>query len=283
VKSFSIVPSLDVVVNRSSRFFARFPFRAMDQFGLDRRVEAFDWSIVPAVTLSAHTATNSVVAKQLTIRFRCVLASTIGVVENSPSGRAMFDGHPKCAKCELFVDALAHRPTDDSTRSKINHDGKVEPALLRSDVRYIAGPNAVNRFDVFDLESSSKDIWGDRMIVLGVRRCLVATADTNRHAASTHQAGDSLAADANAVTTQSRMDAWTSVRLAAKPVHHLNVCQKARIDSGTFARFTIDPRVITGPGHVQEPAHCSHETLRESDECKQTSSRFLREERCRFF
>src|SRR5579863_142503 len=77
VKTCRIVPGLDVLVNCCACLFARFPFRSVNKFRLDCRVETLDDGVVPAVSTTAHATYHSVVAKQLLKALAGVLTAAI--------------------------------------------------------------------------------------------------------------------------------------------------------------------------------------------------------------
>ncbi len=255
VKSFSIVPSLYERVNGRADFFARFPLRAMDQFRFYRGVKAFDWSIIPAVSLAAHATDNPVVTKQFPIGLRCILASTIGMIHEPTDGLASNDGHSQCIESERFVDPVAHRPANNSARPEVDDDGEVKPAFIRGDVGYVTCPNAIDRFDVFDPEASAQHISCDRMFVLRICRRLEFAANANNNGAGTHQAGDPLTTDGNAIAPKGRMDPRAAVRLPTKPMHHLDLGQQTRVGLRAFTRFAGDPCIVAGSRNLEKPVH----------------------------
>ncbi|RYZ76986.1 MAG: hypothetical protein EOP04_31470 [Proteobacteria bacterium] len=78
---------------------ARFRFRLgpevfkLNVLGLQSMVEAFHWSVVPAITLTTHTPYHAVSPEPPLLGFGSVLASAIGMMNQAWRWSASFDSH----------------------------------------------------------------------------------------------------------------------------------------------------------------------------------------------
>src|ERR1700676_4251491 len=107
----------------------------MNKFRLNRRIEAFDDRVVPAVTFAAHAASHTVIFKQLLERSAGVLTTAIGMMHYTATGLPSQKRHAQCIENERFLKALTHRPTDHAARTQVEDYGEVEPSFHGIDVR----------------------------------------------------------------------------------------------------------------------------------------------------
>src|SRR5262249_1063675 len=112
---------------------------------LERMEETFRRGVVPAVALSAHTANHPVAPEALLICVTRILASTVGMMNQPPSGLRLGDCHIEGLDDQWLGHPFVHAPTDDPSGERVENNSKVEPALVRPDVRNVAHPQPPRR------------------------------------------------------------------------------------------------------------------------------------------
>src|SRR5687768_358266 len=75
----SIVENLDVVKDVGAGFGPRSPSGAVDELALERREEALDRRVVPAIAAATHAASDPAPAQLGAVRGAGVLAAAVGV------------------------------------------------------------------------------------------------------------------------------------------------------------------------------------------------------------
>ncbi len=87
-----VIEAVDVSEDGRFSLSAGFPGAAPDQFGLDRFAEALDSSVIVAIALAAHRRVEAMLAQNLLIVVRTVLAAAIAVEDAAPR-RGSHDWH----------------------------------------------------------------------------------------------------------------------------------------------------------------------------------------------
>lgn len=130
-----IVEPLNVVEHIRSCIVTRLIVPSSRSFGLQRREEAFDRRVVPAITAAAHTAGNTVLLEQPLEVLARILAALVRVMQQSFDGTSTPDRHQHRVADQLRRHLRAHRPADDTSREQIHHDGYIQPTLRGPQVR----------------------------------------------------------------------------------------------------------------------------------------------------
>ena len=84
--------------------------------------------------------------EELLIVFACILAATVGMVEEVLSRQPLSDRVFKRARYERRFHRIAHGPPDHAPGKEIEHDSQVEPAFSGPDVGDVSSPDLVRSF-----------------------------------------------------------------------------------------------------------------------------------------
>src|SRR5262249_46876352 len=115
---------------------------AVEQLALERREEALAHRVVVRVPDRAHGWPHAHVAAALPEGDRRVLTALIGMMDYVCRS-ALREGHVQRLEDELRAEVRCHRPADDATAPRIEHDGEVEEAGPGWDVGDVRDPEPV--------------------------------------------------------------------------------------------------------------------------------------------
>ena len=93
MSTYAIVEDFDVFENRGFGFVMSAEMPTIDQFYLERFPETFDAGVIVAVAASTHADAYAVVTESFAIRMARILATTIAMMNQIRSRRALTDGH----------------------------------------------------------------------------------------------------------------------------------------------------------------------------------------------
>src|SRR5437588_11846849 len=106
-----VVEPFDVIEDVRASFVSCAIPAAIHALNLERGEEAFHRRIVPAITATAHAATNAMLSQQSLELLRRVLAALIGMMQQLLWPAAAPDRHQQCVDHELRGHLRVHRPT----------------------------------------------------------------------------------------------------------------------------------------------------------------------------
>jgi hypothetical protein len=93
------------------------------------------------------------------------------------------------------------------------------------------------------------------MPVLRVGRLTIPTPQANADAFLAHNSCDPLSPDTRTVVLKLSVNSWASVRFMALLVDYTNLGRELRILLFVLRRFTITPRIISGPRRSEKQTH----------------------------
>ena len=105
------------------------------------------------------------ILEQLLKRFAGVLTTAIGMMQYAAARLSPKQRHAQRIKNELFLKALAHRPTDDAPRTEVEDYGEIEPSFHGVDIRDVRGPHAILGADLIGRKAPPQKVRRDRMLV----------------------------------------------------------------------------------------------------------------------
>ena len=202
-----IVPRLDEVEDGSFSFALRTKAMLNQQLTFERCVEALAHRVVVTVAPRPHRRSNTGCFAAKPERHRGVLGPLIGVV-NDGERFAAIDGHIERIHDQLFAHMIRHCPSDDASAKDIEHNGEVQKAAPRRDVRYVGDPQLIGCVG----DEAPFDKIGCRPgVAISNRRDrrLASRSPVNRPIA--HQACDALGAYANTIFEQLRVNARMAI------------------------------------------------------------------------
>ena len=113
------------------------------QLGVEQMEERLSYSVVPTVTLAAHTLYETTLGDPLDEATAGVLDPTIRVDEQAPWGSSQSHGSRPRRQHERGVQRRTQRPTDHWSRIQIDEDGQIQPAAPNPQVGDIAHPHLI--------------------------------------------------------------------------------------------------------------------------------------------
>src|SRR5882724_5846944 len=186
-------------------------------------------------------------------------------VMNHRGRSALRDGHVERGQDELGAEMGFHRPADDAATPRVEHDGEIQEAGPRRDVRDVRDPQPIG---AGRRELAVDEIRGRPRRLVSHRRVERFPAAHALDAGVPHEPGDTLAADLDAARREFSVDAWRAVRAARHPVNRIDVRRQLHIGPRPRRQRSLPPRVVPAGGDTQHAAHggdwmdglvCGHE------------------------
>src|SRR6202022_2278819 len=125
-----IVPPLDVTEDRHPGLGLRYEPAACQQLAFQGCEEALAHGVVVGVTDRSHGWAYAGFPAAAAERQRCILAALVAVVDDI-ARLALTDRHLQCRPHELGPQMRLHRPADDPTAERIEHDSEIQEAGRR--------------------------------------------------------------------------------------------------------------------------------------------------------
>ena len=143
VPSAGVVEALDVLEDRRPCGLSVRPGVAVDQLPFESRDEALGHRVVVGVCNRSHRGQESGLFEAATELDRSVLATPVGVVDQSRLWPAGVDSHVEGIEHDLGSQVVRHRPADDPSGVGVQDEREVEPALPGPDVRDVCDPKTI--------------------------------------------------------------------------------------------------------------------------------------------
>ena len=133
----------------------------MHEFGFDRAKAAFHRGIAlrrllhrasldgasnrlrPAISLPAHGLDHPGRIEDLAVIGGGVLAAAIGMMDQAWRRLLALDGHGQGRDRQVRAHVVTHRPANDLSGEKIEHDSQIEPSFLGWDIGYVSEPDLI--------------------------------------------------------------------------------------------------------------------------------------------
>jgi hypothetical protein len=132
------------------------------------------------------------------------LTATVGMMEETGTWPAALKGHGQGRQRQFGAHMIPHRPADHLATEQIDHDGEIQPSLVRSDVGEIGGPDAIRRGWV---KVALQAVGRDRPIMVTIGRANPERAGApGLDAVTPHQTLDAAPADGPSLGAQGGMD-----------------------------------------------------------------------------
>src|SRR5438094_851281 len=259
-----VVPAFDEVEDGAARVGLGAEAFAIEQLALERREEALAHGVVVGIAHTAHRRPDAGLATAPAEGERRVLAALIRVM-NHLGRSALRDGHVERGQDELGAEVGFHRPADDPATPRVEHDGEIQEAGPRRDVRDVRDPQPIG---AGRRELAVDEIRGRPRRLVSHRRVERFPTAHALHAGGPHEPGDALAADLEAARREFSVDAWCAVRAARHPVNRVDVRRQLPIGPRPRRQRALPPRVVPAGGDTQHAAHggdlmdglvCGHE------------------------
>ena len=113
MKALAVVEDLDVVVDRRASLGEIHPSSVMHELLLERAEEALDDRVVVAVAASAHADTDPERLESTAIARARVLATPVGVMQETCRGLALPERAAECCLDKLGAHVIGESPADD--------------------------------------------------------------------------------------------------------------------------------------------------------------------------
>src|SRR5690348_8996646 len=142
MSSLTIVPDLDELEHRTTRFRSRREDAVDEELLGERGEETLHDGVVPAIADATHAEGEARGREQLLIRGARVLYPAIRMMQTL-ARLAMGERHAQRRQRERVIEQGAQRPAHDAARGEIENDGEIEPTLPRRNVRDVGRPDAI--------------------------------------------------------------------------------------------------------------------------------------------
>ena len=108
---------------------------SMDQFLLQCSKKAFHWRVVEDITLVAYADYRFLSIQQLSVLSAGILDTTVRMMQQYRFRPAVSLGHLQGFTCQQVDQIRFHRPTNNPSCIKFQHDGQVDPPPGRCERR----------------------------------------------------------------------------------------------------------------------------------------------------
>ena len=170
-----------------------------DQLVFDGFEHGLDHGIVVAVSLAAHGSDDAVLFQQATIFISTILASAIGMMDQSRLWLAYGNGSGKGFCCQILLQPVTRCPAHNAAGMQIEYDCQIQPAFSRPDITDVCAPLAVRPVTN---EVLIQEIRSDWLMVMTVRCFLEAALLQSLQSVVTHQLGHPVFANGQAFLNQ---------------------------------------------------------------------------------
>jgi hypothetical protein len=143
VPSLAIVKAPDVFEDFGAGLSSAVPLTVVNQFELEGSEEALRYRVVPAVSLAAHAAADSVPCQQPLIFRAGVLATAIRVMQQSLGRLSSCQCHVHRFQRKLSFQPFVQSPTDYPAREQIQDHRQIQPALESPQIGDVGDPAGV--------------------------------------------------------------------------------------------------------------------------------------------
>lgn len=135
-----IIEAVDVLKDGGFGLASGLPCAPPDQLGLDRLEEGLDGSVIVAIALAAHRHLEPMLAQDLLIVVRTVLAAAIAVEDRASGRRPEGDRHLQRPDRQIAFHAVADSPADHAAGMQVEDHSQIQPALAGPDIADVARP-----------------------------------------------------------------------------------------------------------------------------------------------
>src|SRR5438132_5178529 len=170
-----VVPAFDEVEDGAARVGLGAEAFAIEQLALERREEALAHGVVVGIAHTAHRRPDAGLASAPAEGERRVLVALIRVM-NHLGRSALRDGHVERGQDELGAEVGFHCPADDPATPRVEHDGEIQEAGPRRDVRDVRDPQPIGAVNWRSTRSGAGRAASSRTVVWnGFRRLTPCT------------------------------------------------------------------------------------------------------------
>src|SRR5665213_2144299 len=252
MQALRIVEALDPIHQVNTGLCPSLVPNLIDPFDLKGLEEAFGHRIIPAVGLSAHGLHHRIVLDQTAVGMAGVLASAVGMHDQSGSRLTTPVCRFKRLANEVSFDAFAHRPTDDPATGKIDDHREIEPPFCGRDEGDITDPGTVHRPT---RKSPIKDIQSNRLGVIRVGRHAVRPSIHRPKLLTLQALTHTLMPRCRSLVAKFPNNPLSSIAAAAAGVDRGNLNIQIRVGDGTRTRTASSPLTVAAPGNRQQSTH----------------------------
>ena len=190
-----VIKSIDILEYCPLGLASCFPTIAPGQLGLDGFEERLHRRIIIAVCFATHRPPKSVLARDLVMVVRTILAATVDVMEASFGRCPQCDRHLQRPDCQVAFHAIAYRPADHTPQMQVEDYSRIQPALARPDIGNVSCPFLVW---LIRCEITIRQVWRNVELVIAVCRHLVFASSNHGYAVVAHQTPNTAVPDIKA-------------------------------------------------------------------------------------
>ena len=243
-----IVEALDE--DGDARLGLRLEFASIEQLTFERGEETLRHRIIVGVSDRPHRGANSSLPTSFAERDRGILRALIRMVDHA-ARPPLPERHVESVEYHLRMQGRRHRPADNPSAERVEHDGQIEEAGPRRNIRDVSHPQHVR---ALSREVAVDEIGRLTRPIPDGRDGVSATADAGQ-AGGSHQPGNTFATDTNAGSRKIDLQAWRSIRAFRGGMRRADCHDQRGVDHGTLRGRPLRPRVIAAGGDAQDAAH----------------------------
>ncbi len=252
VSTGAIVEHLDVVVDLSPRDLPGCVDVLLDPLLLQAAKKGFRHGIIPAVATSAHTGLQMMRMAEAPPRIAAKLRALIGM-NQGVHGLASPHGHEKRVQYEFSGDCGLGGPAHNAAGVEVHHDGQIEPAFPRADIRDVGDPGAVRSMN-----------GKSSLQCIGRQECRVASGVPGSSVAvegfdgiGPHDSSDTVLATSLAHFAQIEKDPWGSIDAVARCIGRADQAEQPLILHRSIGEGFSQPGIEPATRYVEQAAHDS--------------------------
>jgi hypothetical protein len=155
-----------------------------DQLRLDGLEEGFDGRVIIVFTFPAHGFLEAMLAQQLLIFMRAILAAPVRVMNAALGWSAQCDGHVQRPDRQIALHPITDCPADHASGIQAKNHGQIEPAFARLHIADINHPFLIGPIC---REVPVQQVWRDIEVVIAVRRDPIFLGPDDGYAVLAHQ------------------------------------------------------------------------------------------------
>ncbi len=182
---------------------------------------------------------------------RDVLCSMIGVMDHFP-GASLRHGHVKGIEHQPGTKMRGHGPSNNPAAEHVHHHSQIQKSCPGWDIGDVRHPQPVRSLGC---EVTLDQVLRDEGPNISLRRADLFSATDAFKPSLTHQAGDTLAADANSLLNELCMHTRCTVGTARTLVNGPDALSELSIRFGPGRRLPVEPPIEPAGGDTQDTAH----------------------------
>lgn len=248
-----IIPGFNIFKYTQSHLLSCFEFGAIDQFRFESFKKAFSHSIIPTISLSAHTLFQFQGFQQIYSLFAGILDAPVRMKYHSFGKRSVPVGHPNGRDYGMgCIHMITYGPSDQFAIKKIQHTSQIKKPIPAWNIGQIGN----TRFHwLILLKLTIQQIGSNLIVVRGIRCHFESSGKFAAQAHFFHMACYGGSRDGSSGCLQILRQPGTYIASFSRKIRISDLFVQFHILALTLSFRIFKPAVITAPGYLQDFAH----------------------------